>query len=350
MRTPYNKVDRAAAFAPYFVSHGYVVAVQDVRGRYRSEGHWQLLGDDVNDGYDTTKWLGQQPWSDGGIGTVGTSYEGGVQHALGIGNAPYVKAMIPLFAVSDVGQYGIRHNGAFELRFFNWVFSMGDPSGTPNVVAATRAASDPAAAPALADLVNHVSEYLAQLPLRSGTTPLKLAPDYEKWLIEAMSHGDDDQYWKDSGTSVVDHLAEYKDVPVYHVTGWYDSWALPVANLNYVGLRASKKNLQRLIVGPWTHSRPDISYAGDAQFTPDAAIDLNPFQLRWFDRWLKALDNGVDRESPVRIYVMGGGDGHKTSEGRIFVGGHWRDEQEWPPARAKATPYNVQCLERHRCR
>jgi uncharacterized protein len=339
MRTPYNKDLRATAFADYFVAHGYVVVVQDVRGRYHSEGHWRMLQDDLNDGFDTTQWIGQQPWSSKRIGTVGTSYEGGTQHALGIGNAPNVKAMIPLFAVSNTGQYGIRHNGAFELRFFNWVFSMGDPSGTPNMVAAARAANDPAATAALADLTNHVSEYVQALPLRSGTTPLKFAPDYEKWLIEAMSHGDNDSYWKDSGTGVVDHVSEYMDVPEYHVTGWYDSWGLPVANLNYPTLRAHKKSLQRLIVGPWMHSSPQLSYAGEGQFTPDAAIDLNAFELRWFDHWLKGVDNGVDREAPVHIYVMGGGDAHKTPEGRIFVGGHWRDEQEWPLARTVPTAY-----------
>jgi putative CocE/NonD family hydrolase len=205
--------------------------------------------------------------------------------------------------------------------------------------AAARAASDPAAVPALEALAAQVPEYVRNLPLRTGTTPLKFAPDYEAWLVEAMSHGDYDDYWKNSGSSVVDHLAEYKDVPAYHTTGWYDSWGTPVANMNFPALRKAKKSLQRLIVGPWIHSAENLSYAGEAQFTPDAALDLDAFHLRWFDHWLKGVDNGVDREPPVRIYVMGGGDGHKTPEGRIFVGGHWRDEQEWPPARAVATPY-----------
>jgi len=339
MRTPYDKAVRAPAFAPYFAAHGYAVVVQDVRGRYHSQGHWNALRDDGADGADTVAWIARQPWSDGKVGTVGTSYEGGTQHALAINGAPSLKAMIPLFAMSDVGRYGVRHNGAFELRFFNWVFSMGDPGGPPNLIAAARAASDPAAAPALADLVNHVDEYVRALPLRAGTTPLKFAPDYEHWLIEAMSHGDDEQFWNDFGADVVDNVARYQDVPAYHVTGWYDSWTLQVANLNYPLLSAAKKSPQRLIVGPWIHSRPAISYAGDAQFTADAAIDLNAFQLRWFDHWLRGVDNGVDREAPVRIYVMGGGDGHKTPEGRIFVGGHWRDEPAWPLARAVPTAY-----------
>jgi putative CocE/NonD family hydrolase len=339
MRTPYNKTLRAASSASYFAACGYVVVVQDVRGRYKSEGHWRALTDDGNDGFDTAQWIGHQPWSDGGIGTIGTSYEGGTQHALALSNAPFLKTMIPLFAMSDYGRYGVRHNGAFELRFFNWIFSLGDPSGVPNLTAAARAASDPAAAPALADLVNHVREYVRGLPLRSGTTPLKFAPDYEKWLVEAMSHGDNDAFWKDHGVSVVDHVAEYKDIPVYHVTGWYDSWGLQVANLNFPQLRQSKKSLQRLIAGPWVHSRPNINYAGQAEFTKDAAIDLNAWEQRWFDHWLKGVNNGIDREPPVRIYVMGGGDAHKTPEGRIFVGGHWRDEHEWPLARTHSTPF-----------
>jgi uncharacterized protein len=338
-RTPYNK-DGGAGTANYFVPRGYVVVVQDVRGRYKSEGHWRPIADDPNDGFDTAKWIGEQPWSDGSIGTMGTSYAGATQHALAIANAPYVKTMIPVDAMSDFGRYGVRHNGAFELRFFNWVMTMGNAAGTPNATAAAaRAASDPAAASALLDMGNHVRDYVRSLPLRPGTTPLKFAPDYEAWLIEAMRHGDYDDFWKNHGSSVVDHLAEYKDVPIYHVTGWYDSWGTPVANLNYPELRKAKRSLQRLMIGPWTHGGQIRSYAGEAQFTDDAALDFNAWRLRWFDHWLKGVDNGVDREAPVRIYVMGGGDAHKTPDGRLFVGGYWRDEQEWPLARTTPTPY-----------
>jgi uncharacterized protein len=157
-----------------------------------------------------------------------------------------------------------------------------------------------------------------------------------------MRHGDYDEFWKNHGSSVVDHLPEYKDIPVYHVTGWYDSWGTQVANMNYVELRKAKKSLQRLIVGPWTHGGQARSYAGDAQFTPDAALDFNAWRLRWLEHWLKGVDNGVDREPPVRLYIMGGGDGSKTPEGRLFVGGSWRDEQEWPLARTTYIPYYLQ--------
>ena len=341
-RTPYNKDGGGANTATFFVPRGYVVVVQDVRARYKSEGRWKPIADDPNDGFDTAKWIASQPWADG-IGTVGTSYAGATQHALAIANAPNLKTMIPVDAMSNFGRYGVRHNGAFELRWFNWVFTMGNAAGNQNALpAALRAASDPAAAPALVDLGTRVREYVRALPLRPGTTPLKFAPDYETWLIEAMRHGDYDDFWKNHGSSVVDHLAAYKDIPVYHVTGWYDSWGTQVANLNYIELRKAKKSLQRLIVGPWTHGGQTRSFAGEAQFTPDAALDFNAWRIRWLDRWLKGVDNGVDREAPVRIYVMGGGDAHKTADGRVFVGGAWRDEQEWPLARTAYTPYYLQ--------
>ena len=206
-RTPYNK-ERDAALADYFVPRGYVVVLQDVRGRYASEGHWRPITDDPNDGADTTAWVIQQPWSDGGVGTVGTSYAGATQHALAIANAPGLKTMIPVDAMSNFGRYGVRHNGAFELRFMNWVYTLGNAAGTPNeMAAARRAAATPEAAAALADFGNRTREYVFALPLRPGTTPLKFAPDYEAWIIEAMKHGDYDDFWKNHGSSVIDHLA-----------------------------------------------------------------------------------------------------------------------------------------------
>jgi len=330
-RTPYGKFT-IEAWAKVFVPRGYIGIGQDVRGRNNSEGVWRPFRDDGHDGYDTAKWIGEQPWSDGSIGTVGTSYPGGTQHALALSNPPYLKAMIPADSMSDFGRYGVRHHGAFEMRWMNWIFNIGGPTGSHE-------SRDPATHEALLKLGEQVREYARNMPLRRGTTPLRLIPEYEDWLVEAMSHGDYDDFWKNAGADVVEHVAEYKDIPVYHLGGWYDSWGSQVANLNYVTLSKNKKSLQRLIMGPWTHGGRTHSYAGEAEFGPDAAIDFWQFELRWFERWLKAVDNGVDREPPVRIFVMGGGDAHRTPEGRIFVGGHWRAENEWPLARTMATPY-----------
>ncbi|MBL8959569.1 MAG: CocE/NonD family hydrolase [Gemmatimonadetes bacterium] len=349
-RTPYNKDSGADALVNYFVPRGYVVVRQDIRGRYRSEGQWRPLRDDGPDGAALLAWIAAQPWSNGKVGTVGTSYAGATQHAIALTGAPALTAMVPVDAMSNTGHYGVRHHGAFELRWLNWVFTLGNATGTragatglasdPNAVpAAARAAASPEAAPALQDLGTRVREYARALPLRPGTTPLKHAPDYEGWLVEAMRHGDNDAWWREMGASVVDNLGKWQDVPAYHVTGWYDSWGTQVANMNYAQLAKSKRSLQRLIVGPWTHGGQGVRYSGIADFGPEAAIDMNALRLRWFDKWMRGVDNGVDREAPVRIFVMGAGDARKTPEGRVFVGGTWRDEREWPLARTQYTPY-----------
>lgn len=341
-RTPYG-ADNIETWAKYFVPRGYVAIGQNVRGRYGSEGKWRPHFDDGRDGYDAAKWIGGQPWFGGGIGTVGTSYEGGTQHALAIAGAPHVKAMIPVDAMSNYGRYGIRHNGAFELRFFNWVFCLGNnPSRTREAgFAGYYPAEDAPTRDALAGLSERVPEFVKALPLRAGTTPLKLAPDYESWLIEAMSHGDYDDYWKNMGASVVDHVAEYKDIPVLHVTGWYDTWGTQVANLNYVELSKAKKSPQRLLIGPWVHGGQTRSFAGEAEFGPDAALDFDAVRLGWFDHWLKGMATWTATQAPVRIFVMGPGQSRKTPEGRVLIGGRWRDEQEWPPRRAVPTPYYI---------
>ena len=240
VRSPYPKEGQQAPLQ-FFAAHGYVGIAQNVRGRYASEGHWRMLRDDTNDGFDTVQWIGRQPWFDGNLGTVGGSYDGGTQYALAISNPPYLKAMIPAYAMSDCGVYGIRHHGAFELRWMDWI------------LLAARDSHYPAAGTAIKNPTQLVEEYAKGLPLHAGATLLSLAPDYESWLVEAMNHGDDDKYWKDMGASVVDHVAEVKDVPILHISGWYDSWAGPTANLNYVELSKSKNSQQRLIMGPWTH-------------------------------------------------------------------------------------------------
>ena len=112
-RTPYNRAG-IDGWARYFAPRGYVAVGQDVRGRYDSEGSWRLHRDDQNDGFDTAKWIAAQPWSSGAVGTVGTSYPGGTQHALALSNPPALKAMVPIDAMSNYGRYGVRHNGAFE--------------------------------------------------------------------------------------------------------------------------------------------------------------------------------------------------------------------------------------------
>jgi len=337
VRTPYTRAFQDRANAAFFVPRGYVFIVQSIRGRYGSEGHWRFFRDDPADGFDTAAWIAAQPWSDGSIGMLGGSYDGGTQHAMALAHPPALKALVPLVAATNVGRYGLRHNGAFELRFFTWLFTIGNPVDSPQYPAYYP--GDEETQRALAQNARNYKQYMMAPPFRPGTTPLRLAPDYDSELAEIMSHGDYDAYWKNIGVDVLNHLQEHKDIPMHHVSGWYDSWDINTANVNYTNLARTKKSPQHLTMGPWTHTGLGQSFAGEAEFGPEAKVDISQLELAWMDRWLKGIQNGVEKEGPVRIFVMGGGDGHKTPEGRLFVGGHWRTEREWPLKRAVDTPY-----------
>jgi hypothetical protein len=330
-RTPYDRNRSGSSWAPYYASRGYVAIAQDTRGRYHSEGVWHMMTDDVADGFDTASWIVKQPWSDGGFGTLGTSYPGGTQHALALSNPPGLKAMVPVDAVANAGYFGMRNGGAFELRFMNWIFTIGAPRGS-------RAARDPATRAALEEAAKNVRQYLLSLPMRKGMTPIRLAPEYEEWLVWAMSHGQNDAYWKQPGFGVVDQVARYKDIPVYLIGGWYDSWGRQTT-MSYMALAKHHKSPQKMILGPWIHGAHAASAHGQADFGPEAAINGLQFRLRWYDRWLKDTPNGVENEAPVKIFVMGGGSEVKTASGRHLHGGVWREEKEWPLARTRFTPY-----------
>jgi putative CocE/NonD family hydrolase len=334
-RLPYNK-DGAKAFGEYFAANGYAFVAQDTRGRYASDGVWRFLNDDGKDGADCATWIGQQPWSDGQIGMVGTSYVGGTQHALALEGAPELKTMIPVDAVSNMGRQSMRNAGAFEMRFWNWIML--------NAGNGSQASREPGTGALLKEMSSHRIDYLPLLPLRHGLTPLKLSPEYEDWLIQAMRHGANDDFW--AHCNIVDHPGRYQDMPVYLVGGWYDSWA-GNTTANFATLSRTLKSDVYLIMGPWIHGQQDKSAHGQVDFGASAAID-DPLAWRreWFDHWLKKKDNSVGKVAPfatkVRIFVMGTGDGGKTEDGKLRHGGQWREEREWPLTRSKLTPYYFQ--------
>jgi putative CocE/NonD family hydrolase len=332
-RTPYDK-NGAAAEGRYYAERGYVVVANDTRGRYASEGTWRGLVDDPRDGYDVVEWIAARDWSDGKVGTFGTSYPGGTQHALAEMSPPHLTTLIPIDAVSNCGVSGMRHGGAFELRFMNWIFQ----TGAPNSKAAL---GNPALRQALVENGRRIRQHVDSLPVRPGMTPLRVVPEYEAWLVEALRSGPEAQFWHIKGMSVVDHVNDYADVPVLHITGWYDSWTRQVA-MNYEALARAKKSPQRLLIGPWVHGSQGSNVAGEVEFTADAAIDLLAHRLRWYDRWLRGIKNGVDDDPPVLLYIMGTGDDSRSPAGRLRHGGFWRSEREWPLARARPVTYHLQ--------
>ncbi|MCC9604990.1 CocE/NonD family hydrolase [Blastopirellula sp. JC732] len=334
-RLPYNKDGQATA-AKYFATHGYVFVAQDTRGRYKSEGTWHMLTDDGVDGVDCAAWIGKQPWSNGRIGMIGTSYFGGTQHAMALAGAPELKTVIPVDAMSNLGRQSLRNAGAFELRFWNWIFL--------NAGRGSNAALDEGTAAELKEMADERFYYLTHLPTRRGMTPLKLAPEYEDWLINAMEHGANDEFWAQN--NIVDHPEQYKDIPVYLVSGWYDSWG-GNNTANYIALSKTIKGPVYLIMGPWIHGAQSSYAHGQVTFGNEAAIaDQWAWRQEWYDHWLKGIDNSVGKAAPfatpVRIFVMGTGDGSKDEKGCLVHGGYWRDEQEWPLARTKYTSFYLQ--------
>ena len=331
-RRPYNK-NGCTGSGKYYAARGYAFVAQDTRGRYNSEGVWHMLTDDGPDGYDTAGWIGKQPWSNGKIGMIGTSYVGGTQHAMAMAKAPELVTIIPVDAMSNLGYASMRNGGAFELRFWNWIMFCA-PRGS-------RQARDSGTAAVLKEMMDNRKSYLARLPLRRGTTPLKLAPEYEDWLVEGMKHGANGPFWEQN--DIIDYPERYKDIPVYLVGGWYDSWGSNTT-ANYMTLSKAIRGPVYLIMGPWIHGRQNAFAHGQVSFGKDAAItDHLGWRLQWYDHWLKGIDNQVGKQAPfastVRIFVMGTGDGSKTADGKLNHGGYWRDEQEWPLARTRYTDY-----------
>ena len=331
-RLPYNK-DGAKTAGTYYASHGYAFVAQDTRGRYKSEGVWHMLSDDLPDGVDCAAWIGRQPWSNGRIGMFGTSYVGGTQHAMALANARELATVIPVDAMSNIGRQSLRNAGAFELRFWNWIFL--------NAGRGSRASRDPATAAALQEMSDNRIHYLLNMPTRRGATPLRLAPEYEDWLVTTMEQGADGPRY--DFINLVENPQRYKDIPVYLVGGWYDSWA-GNTTANFVALSRTLKSPVYLIMGPWIHGVQHGSSHGMVDFGDAAAIkDHLGWRKIWYDHFLKGIDNEVGKAPPfatkVRIFVMGSGDGHKTSKDKLFHGGSWRDEKEWPLARTRYTPY-----------
>jgi uncharacterized protein len=345
-RTPYNKSapsrsERTAAVAAprsraevarYFVRQGYAVAYQDCHGRYGSGGRFTKYLSEAEDGYDTLAWLMAQPWCNGRIGTFGLSYAAHTQAALGCLDPPGLAAQfLDCDGFSNGYRSGIRHDGAFDLKQATWAYN--------NAIAD---AKDPAVKAALQ--AQDITASFGQMPWRKGRSPVSAAPEYEDYLLEQWSHGIFDNFWKQPGIYAEGYWDRYADVPIVHLSGWYDPYARTAVE-NYVGLSRRRRAPNWLILGPWTHGDRSLSYAGDVDFGAAAAADGNLaedfFALRrgWFDRWLKGVENGVEKEPPVRIFVMGGGSGRRNATERLDHGGKWRAATDWPLPQTQWTAY-----------
>lgn len=348
-RTPYGKtkpsrseidVDRPTPMgrpelARFFVERGYAVVFQDCRGRHGSEGVFEKYTAEAEDGFDTCAWIVAQPFCNGRIGTMGLSYAAHTQAALASLNAPGLSAMVlDSGGFSNAFQGGIRQGGAFELKQATWALRQG--------IESPEAQADPVIRRALE--AEDIRDWFSRMPWRPGRSPLRWLPDYEHYLLVQWSHGVFDESWQRPGLCASAHWDSFPDCPVAIMSSWYDAY-VATATENYLGLKARKTAPIHLIMGPWLHGDRTLSHAGDVSFGPNAPIDGNvaanwrAFRLAWFDRWLKGERNRVDEEPRVRLFVMGGGSGRRTPEGRLDHGGRWIEAADWPLPGTRFEPW-----------
>ncbi|HEY4276144.1 MAG TPA: CocE/NonD family hydrolase [Rhizomicrobium sp.] len=303
-RTSYDK-NRMAREAEMYAQHGYAVVTQDSRGLSASNGDWHPYTDEGRDGYDTQQWIGHQKWSNGKIGMFGTSYPAYTQVAPARYQSKYVKALIPVSAQSS---------------------NYGSVWGTDGILALALTMSWAPGQQAIHEKkkLNPVNwmEVMSHLPLKTSQAMTGVVSPFAQ---DAISHESYDDFWK--AMSLREHYADF-NVPALHVTGWYDL-LLHETIINYLGTSKESKTEyarknQHLLIGPWGHGVRPVRPYGDADLGA-LNLDWQATELRWYDHYLKGDDNGVEKDAPIRIFVMGDN--------------VWRDEYEWPLARTKPTRY-----------
>jgi len=305
-RTPYGvQRDGVHEVMTRFAQNGYAVVVQDVRGRYESEGKWEPFRDEAKDGYETIEWAAVQPFSNGKVATQGGSYVGHNQWAAASLNPPHLIAGFPSLASTNIYANWLTMGGAFRLSFnYGWgVVRMPNRIMLPQYWHTEKYMPE--------DL--KYENILMHLPLNNADMVNEGSPvqHYRDWL----EHESYDKYWKEISD---EERFSKVTVPMHTLGGWFDIFIMGTIN-GYVGMKnhgatAEARNGARMIIGPWGHG-PTQSFGG-MDFTPDAYIDMFDTQLRFYDFYLKGIKNGLDLEKPVQLFYMGAN--------------KWRGESDWP--------------------
>lgn len=339
-RTPYGrKLEPIPALAREAVSRGYVFVVQDVRGRGDSGGRFMFMMNDHDEGSDgesTVEWLRTQHWWNGSFATVGGSFSSANSTALAIRRPSGLVAQVQRDSGTNYYRWMYRNHGlALVGVLLPWAIKQG--------IISHEAQRDPAVRTAFERMNNEIDAFVPKLPIQRGKTDLSLAPDYEALLFDVIENGDDGEYWQHPIMRLEDHWDEYpEEVAVLLVSGWFAHHA--AANLEKFRQFSSRTSAPvRLVMGPWIHSHymGELTTAGDVDFGMEASRHGPVARL-----WLDFLDETVrgapptTRTSSVRYFVMGTGDGHRTPEGKLFYGGHWRESDTWPPVGTETVPFH----------
>jgi len=341
MRTPYNKNTWREKFygndVYILAGQGYVVLVQDVRGKFESEGTFTVSASSTKDGYDAVTWAATQPWSNGNVGTYGCSYRGEDQIEQAKLRNPHLKAMIPQAAGGALGKggnhyryFGFITGGVFELSSaLGWFWGSGSkvyyrppPGISRSTFLEVEKFFDPA--PRLPDI--DFSKIWWTLPV---VDMLKIAGAPPSDFEDFVMHEPGDHWWDDLG--YIKDCDQF-NVPALHISSWCDlcvAESLYLFNLfqRNAETQEAREN-QFVIISPTIHCRSEWAteqtVVGERNLG-DARLDYWGIYIRWFDYWLKGIVNGITDMPKVQIYVMGRN--------------VWRRENEWPLSKTKYVRY-----------
>ncbi len=315
-RTPYDK-SAGSAFGRMGALRGYMVVVQDVRGRYTSEGEWYPFKYEIEDGYDTVEWAAALPHSSGKVGMYSGSYVGATQMLAAIGHPPHLAGICPVVTASNYHENWTYQGGAFE-QWFNesWTSALAQDTANRLIRDKTNALVGITTLPLNQYPVFNFNKQVDGMVLTRG-----LAPYFLDWL----AHPEYDSYWKQ--WSIEENFGNIQ-VPMLAIAAWYDLFQGGSIR-NYLGIRAhggtdAARNQTQLVIAIGGHSGWGRK-VGDVDFGPDAPFDENAITLDWYDYLFKGKQNQFANGKLVKIFVMG--------ENK------WRDEANWPLERAQATRY-----------
>jgi putative CocE/NonD family hydrolase len=309
-RTPYNRKDPETGM--YLASRGYVVILQDTRGRFDSEGEFYPFRNEADDGYDTIEWAASLPYADGRVGMFGGSYVGATQMLAASSNPPHLVGIFPYVTAMEYYEGWTYEGGAL----MQWFASSWTSGLTEDTVRRKTAA------------LNRSSQWVEQLPaddyrLFNAPTAAEVAPYFRDWV----EHETDDDYWRKIRVS---DFYNKMNVKALHAGGWHDIFSGgSIRNFMRLQKEAPTREArdgQRLLMGPWAHAATSPEgKIGDVTFGSQAVLDMNATIVKWYDFAIKGQQNEFATAAPVKIFVMGDN--------------VWRAEKEFPLARTSYTKY-----------
>lgn len=307
MRQPYGRSIASTvvyAHPSWYAAQGYIVVIQDVRGRGTSKGSFYPFRAEAEDGFDTVNWAATLPGSNGSVGMYGFSYQGMTQLYAASTRPAALKTLCPAMMPYDLYADAAYQGGAFRFQGnLGWAFQL-ETEGA-------RLRGDANAHQALFKASRSLPLY-DPIPVKPGVLQ-QYAP--QSYYFDWLEHPEPDSYWQ----KLSPHL-EAVDLPMLHIAGWFDSYLTGNLRL-YREMSARSRNPQYLIIGPWPHI-PWGRKVGAVDFGPAAVNCIDRLQVRWFDHFLKGKDTGILDEPAVQLFEMGSN--------------QWKGFEAWPAPEPKA--------------